>query len=342
MVHAAMAAVQPGEVLVLTHARAAAGGAGRRPARDPGQGAGRRRDPRRRRRCATSRSWPSSGCRSGRAGCACAGAAKDGRRLDRRARRRRRRDDPDRRRARARRRRRRGGRGTSGSTRCSRPRASAPSARCVKREKLQDGALSYDLDGLREKVEAATVTPPRRRPLHDLAHIAHAELLTPFPDESLRFFVELFGMQIEHREGQSVFLRGWGEYQPYGLKLTESELPGLGHTAIRAWSPSALERRVARDRGDRVGGRLERRRPRARPGVRVPRPRRAPVRDLLRAGSLRAARAPAPAAEERAPAPRRPRRRGQADRPRQRARLRCRRQPPVRRRAARATGRTSR
>ena len=52
-------------------------------------------------------------------------------------------------------------------------------------------------------------------------------------------------MQIEHREGQSVFLRGWGEYQPYGLKLTESELPGLGHTALRAWSPSALERRVA-------------------------------------------------------------------------------------------------
>ena len=77
-------------------------------------------------------------------------------------------------------------------------------------------------------------------PTHDLAHIAHAELLTPFPEESLQFFVELFGMEIEHREGQSVFLRGWGEYQPYGLKLTESELPGLGHTAIRAWSPAAL------------------------------------------------------------------------------------------------------
>ena len=82
-------------------------------------------------------------------------------------------------------------------------------------------------------------------PVHDVAHIAHAELLTPFPEESLRFFVELFGMQIQHREGQSVFLRGWGEYQPYGLKLTESELPGLGHTALRAWSPSALDRRVA-------------------------------------------------------------------------------------------------
>jgi catechol 2,3-dioxygenase len=79
----------------------------------------------------------------------------------------------------------------------------------------------------------------------DLAHIAHAELLTPVPEESLRFFVELFGMQIEHREGQSVFLRSWGEYQPYGLKLTESRLPGIGHTGIRAWSPEALARRVA-------------------------------------------------------------------------------------------------
>src|ERR1700752_3141130 len=82
-------------------------------------------------------------------------------------------------------------------------------------------------------------------PVHDLAHIAHAELLTPFPDDSLHFFVDLFGMQVEHQAGQSVFLRGWGEYQPYGLKLTESELPGLGHTAIRAWSPEALNRRVA-------------------------------------------------------------------------------------------------
>ena len=82
-------------------------------------------------------------------------------------------------------------------------------------------------------------------PIHDLAHIGHAELLTPFPQASLDFFVDLFGMEIEHREGQSVFLRGWGEYQPYGLKLTEAPLPGLGHVALRAWSPAALARRVA-------------------------------------------------------------------------------------------------
>jgi catechol 2,3 dioxygenase len=80
--------------------------------------------------------------------------------------------------------------------------------------------------------------------LHDLAHIGHAELLTPVPDDSLRFFVELFGMEIEEREGQSVYLRGWGDYQRYSLKLTEAALPGLGHAAIRAWSAEALKRRV--------------------------------------------------------------------------------------------------
>jgi catechol 2,3-dioxygenase len=86
------------------------------------------------------------------------------------------------------------------------------------------------------------VTPEAVR---DLAHIGHAELLTPRPDESLRFFEDVLGMEVEAREGQSVFLRGWGDYQRYGLKLTESDRAGLGHLALRAWSPEALERRVA-------------------------------------------------------------------------------------------------
>ena len=90
------------------------------------------------------------------------------------------------------------------------------------------------------------MTAPANNELtRDVAHIHHAELLTPFPDESLHFFTDLFGMQIEHREGQSVYLRGWGEYQRYGLKLTESPLPGLGHMAMRTWSLEALERRAA-------------------------------------------------------------------------------------------------
>src|SRR5215217_189074 len=81
--------------------------------------------------------------------------------------------------------------------------------------------------------------------LSEIAHIGHAELLTPEPERSLRFFTEVLGMEEEAREGQSVYLRGWGDYQRYCLKLTESAEAGLGHMALRAWSPEALDSRVA-------------------------------------------------------------------------------------------------
>ena len=45
--------------------------------------------------------------------------------------------------------------------------------------------------------------------------------------------------------GSRCTLRGWGDYLRYSLKLTESPHAGLGHVALRAWSPEALERRVA-------------------------------------------------------------------------------------------------
>ena len=79
----------------------------------------------------------------------------------------------------------------------------------------------------------------------DLAHIGHAELLTPEPERSLRIFVEALGMEQEAVDGQSVFLRGWGDYQRYSLKLTEAPEPGLGHLAFRARSAESLGRLVA-------------------------------------------------------------------------------------------------
>jgi catechol 2,3-dioxygenase len=79
----------------------------------------------------------------------------------------------------------------------------------------------------------------------DLAHIGHAELLTPEPERSLRFFTEALGMEQEAVDGQSVFLRGWGDYQRYSLKLTEAPEPGLGHLALRARSAESLARLVA-------------------------------------------------------------------------------------------------
>jgi len=81
-------------------------------------------------------------------------------------------------------------------------------------------------------------------PIRDIAHLAHIELLTPKPSESLEFFHDLLGMEIVHREGQSVFLRGWGDQQLYSLKLTEASQAGLGHVGLRTYSQQALEQRV--------------------------------------------------------------------------------------------------
>ena len=130
----------------------------------------------------------------------------------------------------------------------------------VKRAKLEAGALSYDLDGLRERVEGSW----RERARGDIAHIHHVEVLTPEPEASLEFYVNVLGMEVEHREGQSVFLRCWGDYQRYSLKLTESDRNGLGHMALRAWSDEALERRVAAIEASGLGRGWTRRRPRAR------------------------------------------------------------------------------
>jgi len=46
-------------------------------------------------------------------------------------------------------------------------------------------------------------------PIHDVAHLAHVELLTPKLEESTRFFVEIMGMVESGRNDDSVYLRGW-------------------------------------------------------------------------------------------------------------------------------------
>jgi catechol 2,3-dioxygenase len=84
--------------------------------------------------------------------------------------------------------------------------------------------------------------PPE--PVLDVAHLAHVELLTPKPEESLRFFTEVMGMQESARAGDSVYLRGWDDYQHHTLKLTAHGTSGIGHLGLRARSPQALRRRV--------------------------------------------------------------------------------------------------
>src|SRR5215212_4719590 len=86
-------------------------------------------------------------------------------------------------------------------------------------------------------------------PIMDVAHLGHLELLTPKPEESLRFFVDVLGMTESGREGQTVYLRAWDDYERYSLKLTGSKTSGIGHAAFRTRSPQALERRAAALKG---------------------------------------------------------------------------------------------
>jgi catechol 2,3-dioxygenase len=79
----------------------------------------------------------------------------------------------------------------------------------------------------------------------DIAHLGHVELLTPRPEESLRFFRDVMGMTVSGEKGDSVYLRGWDDYERHSLQLTASHTSGLGHAAFRTRSPQALERRVA-------------------------------------------------------------------------------------------------
>lgn len=78
-----------------------------------------------------------------------------------------------------------------------------------------------------------------------IAHLAHVEILTPKIDESTAFFKDVIGLEESGREGDSVYLRGWGEWHYNSVQLTESDDAGLGHIGWRAWSPAHLEKAIA-------------------------------------------------------------------------------------------------
>src|SRR3954465_3985512 len=91
-------------------------------------------------------------------------------------------------------------------------------------------------------------------PLHDIAHLAHVELLTHKPEESLDFFVRYLGMTENGSSGDSVFLRAWDDYENTTIKLTAAPRPGVGRTNFRAATAEALQRRVAALQGTGVRG----------------------------------------------------------------------------------------
>jgi catechol 2,3-dioxygenase len=63
---------------------------------------------------------------------------------------------------------------------------------------------------------------------HDVAHLGHVELLTPEFEKSLWFFTDLLAMREVARNGDSVFLHAWDDYEHHTIKLTAAPTSGVG------------------------------------------------------------------------------------------------------------------
>jgi catechol 2,3-dioxygenase len=87
-----------------------------------------------------------------------------------------------------------------------------------------------------------------------ISQLAHVELLSPRPQESLDFMVDVLGLEESGREEQSVYLRCWGDHFHHSIVLTEGEAPGLGHAAWRAEGPEQLQMAVEQLESARVAG----------------------------------------------------------------------------------------
>jgi catechol 2,3-dioxygenase len=86
-----------------------------------------------------------------------------------------------------------------------------------------------------------------------ISQLAHVELTTNKPQESLDFWKNVLGLEETTREGQSVYLRGWGDRFHHTLKLTEGDAPTLVHVGWRTMGQEELERAVKRLQDAGVG-----------------------------------------------------------------------------------------
>ena len=58
-----------------------------------------------------------------------------------------------------------------------------------------------------------------------LSQLAHVEIVSPKPADSVRWFVDVLGLEQTTQEGQSAYLRGWGEWLHSSLIVTEGPAP---------------------------------------------------------------------------------------------------------------------
>ena len=82
--------------------------------------------------------------------------------------------------------------------------------RSSSRRPIQEDRANERDDHRKSRCKRRQVTDVAAR---DLAHLSHVELLTPRPEESLFYFQEILGMEVSGESGDSVYLRGFGDYE---------------------------------------------------------------------------------------------------------------------------------
>ena len=70
-----------------------------------------------------------------------------------------------------------------------------------------------------------------------LSQLAHVEVFSPRPDDTVRWFTDTLGLEETTRDGRSVYLRGWGEWLHHSVQVTEGDQPGMGRAGWRTQGP---------------------------------------------------------------------------------------------------------
>src|SRR3954465_2499174 len=74
-----------------------------------------------------------------------------------------------------------------------------------------------------------------------LSQLAYAELISPKPDETVKWLIDVLGLEETAREGQSVYLRAFCEFLHSSLIVTEGPEPALGCVGFRTYGPEDPE-----------------------------------------------------------------------------------------------------
>ena len=78
-----------------------------------------------------------------------------------------------------------------------------------------------------------------------VAKLGHVALVTPDLERSTWFFRDIVGLEETDRDGDTVYLGAWGDFEHHSLSLTAGEEAWMDHVGWRASSPEAVDATAA-------------------------------------------------------------------------------------------------